>query len=61
MLSNIEKLELKLKVKKMDTHRDEMEIQKLKLLEKVDKLDAEITLADSQIEELKQKLNIQGE
>ena len=33
-----------------------MEIQKLKLMEKIDKLDAEIIIADTQIEELKHKL-----
>lgn len=61
MQSNIHILETKLKIKKMDAHRDEMMIQKLKLLEKAAKLDIEIETTTEQIEELENKLNVQGQ
>lgn len=61
MQSKIGILETKLRIKKMDAHRDEMMIQKLKLLEKAAKLDSEIDTATKQIEELENKLNIQGQ
>lgn len=56
MQSDIKVLETKLKIKKMDAHRDEMTIQKLRLMEKVAKLEAEIETTTQQIEELKQEL-----
>ena len=56
MQSDIKLLETKLKIKKMDAHRDEMAIQKLRLIEKVAKLDAEIETTTQQIEELKQEI-----
>lgn len=61
MQSDIGLLETKLKIKKMDAHRDEMMIQKLRLLEKVAKLELEIETTTEQIEELENKLNIQGQ
>ena len=53
MMSNIEIMKKKLRLKKMDAHADELEIQKLLLLEKVEKIDGEIKIAQEQIEELK--------
>lgn len=61
MQSNIHILETKLKIKKMDAHCDEMMIQKLRLMEKVAKLDLEIETTQEQIEELNNKLNTQGQ
>jgi hypothetical protein len=55
-MESIATLEKKLKIKKMDAHIDEMAIQKLRLMEKVNKLDSEIELAKTQIEEIKQEL-----
>lgn len=56
MSLDIEKAKKKLRLKKMDTHIDEMTIQKMVLLEKVEKLDSEIDIAKQQIEELKQEI-----
>lgn len=64
MQSKIQVLEKKLKLKKVDAHRDELEINKLRLLEKAYKLDEEIALAEQTIEELKTEileLEAQGE
>ena len=64
MQSNILLLEKKLKLKKVDAHKDELAIQKLKLLEKAAKLDDEIALADQTLGELQQEiteLEAQGE
>ena len=64
MQSKIQVLEKKLKLKKVDALRDELEINKLRLLEKAYKLDEEIALAEQTIEELKTEiieLEAQGE
>lgn len=64
MQSNIQLLEKKLKLKKIDAHKDELAIQKLKLIEKASKLDDEIAIADQTIEEIKNEiaeLEAQGE
>lgn len=64
MQSKIQVLEKKLKLKKVDAHRDELEINKLRLLEKAYKLDEEIALAEQTINELKTEileLEAQGE
>lgn len=64
MQSNIILLEKKLKLKKIDAHGDELLIQKLKLMEKASKLDGEIEIANTTIEELKieiKELEAQGE
>lgn len=55
-MSTIEQKRKELRIKKMDANIDEMEIQKLILLEKVEKLDLEIETAKQQIEELKQEI-----
>lgn len=64
MQSKILLLEKKLKLKKIDAHMDELVIQKLKLLEKADKLDGEIELAQSTLDDLRKEikeLEAQGE
>lgn len=53
---SIEKAKKKLRLKKMDTHVDEMEIQKMILHDKIEKLEAEILTAKEQIEELKKEI-----
>lgn len=64
MQSNIQLLEKKLKLKKIDAHKDELAIQQLKLMEKASKLDGEIALVDETIAEIKKEiaeLEAQGE
>lgn len=53
-MKEIEILEAKLKIKKMDAHIDEMELNKLKLAQKIEKLDKEIALQQEAINEKKQ-------
>jgi hypothetical protein len=64
MRSKMEILEKKLRMKKMDAHKDELAINQLKLMEKIDKLNEEILLAESSITELSneiKELEAQGE
>jgi len=64
MQSSIILLEKKLKLKKVDAHADELTIQKLKLIEKINKLDGEIELANNTVAELQleiTELEAQGE
>lgn len=56
MSMDIEAAKKRLRLKKMDTHIDEMEIQKLILLEKIEKLDSEIQIAKEQKEELAKEI-----
>lgn len=55
-MSSIEEKRKQLRIKKMDANLDEMEIQKLILLEKVEKIDEEMAITKQQIEELKQEI-----
>ena len=64
MQSKLALLEKKLKYKKIDAHMDETEINKLRLMEKVDKLDSEMAIAANTLKELKveiKELEAQGE
>ena len=56
MSLDIEVAKKKLRLKKMDTHIDEMEIQKMVLLEKIEKIDSEIKIAKEQKEELAKEI-----
>ena len=64
MQSKILLMEKKLKYKKIDAHKDETEINKLRLMEKIAKLDNEIVLADATLNDLDheiKELEAQGE
>jgi hypothetical protein len=57
-------MEKKLRLKKMDAHKDELVINQLKLMEKADKLSEEISIAQSAVDELQKEiteLEAQGE
>lgn len=54
--SEIENMEKKLRLKKMEMSIDEFELSKLKLMQKVAKLDEEIVNQKAAIEKLKQEL-----
>ena len=56
MQNNIAIMEKELRVKKMDAHVDEMRLNKLKLLQKADKIEAEVEIAEQQIAELKKEI-----
>ena len=49
-------MEKELRVKKMDAHVDEMRLNKLKLLQKADKIEAEVEIAEQQIADLKKEI-----
>lgn len=56
MQNDLDKLEKQIKIKKIDAHADELRLNKLKLLQKADKLDEEIALAMDTINKLKQEI-----
>ena len=55
-LDEIAKLEKKVRLKKMETNIDEYELSKLKLMQKIAKLDEEIVNQKEAIELLKKEL-----
>jgi hypothetical protein len=62
MSSKIRAMELELRIKKMDANADEMRLNKLKLLEKADNIDREVSLVEEQIAKLQKELDqIKGE
>jgi hypothetical protein len=56
MQNDLDKLEKKIRIKKMDAHADELRLNKLKLLQKADKLDEEIAAVVESIDKLKQEI-----
>lgn len=56
MQTDLEKLEKQIRIKKMDAHADELKLNKLKLLQKADKLDEEIAVVIESIQKLKQEI-----
>jgi hypothetical protein len=58
MLSEMERLELEIRLKKQEATRDEFKLQKLRLMQKADKLDSEVALQENSINEIKQKLGV---
>ena len=63
MQSDVELFEKKLRYKKMDAAKDELELSKLKLTQKIAKINDEIALSEQALVDLKQEIDAleQGE
>lgn len=63
MQSDVELFEKKLRYKKMDAAKDELELSKLKLTQKIAKIDSEIALSEQALADLATEIHIleQGE
>lgn len=63
MQSDVELFEKKLRYKKMDAAKDELELSKLKLTQKIAKIDSEIALSEQALADLATEIQIleQGE
>lgn len=63
MQSDVELFEKKLRYKKMDAAKDELQLSKLKLTQKIAKIDSEIALSEQALADLATEIQIleQGE